>query len=109
LNNATILSAIGYSTAGGTTTYQFLYNTALGNLIIVLAGAVPGYWVTVATADNVGRKPIQFMGFGILTVLFAVMGFAYFKLSANGLLAIYVLAQVFLQLWPPRHDLHCAR
>ncbi|KAK0641601.1 major facilitator superfamily domain-containing protein [Cercophora newfieldiana] len=100
LNNATILSAIGYSTAGATTTYQFLYNTALGNMIIVLAGAVPGYWVTVATVDTVGRKPIQFGGFAILTILFAVMGFAYFKLSSNALLAIYVLAQFFFNFGP---------
>lgn len=69
-------------------------------MIIVLAGAVPGYWVTVATVDTVGRKPIQFMGFGILTILFAVMGFMYFRISPNGLLAIYVLAQFFFNFGP---------
>ncbi|KAK1759335.1 major facilitator superfamily domain-containing protein [Echria macrotheca] len=100
LNNATILSAIGYSTAGAHNTYQILYNTAVGNLIIVLAGAVPGYWVTVATVDTLGRKPIQFMGFAILTILFIVMGFAYNNLSSNGLLAIYVLAQFFFNFGP---------
>lgn len=41
-------------------------NTAVGNLIIVLAGAIPGYWVTVATVDTLGRKPIQVGGFIIL-------------------------------------------
>jgi PHS family inorganic phosphate transporter-like MFS transporter len=100
LNNATILSAIGYSTANAHNTYEILYNTAVGNLIIVLAGAVPGYWVTVATVDTLGRKPIQFMGFGILTILFIVMGFAYTHLSPNGLLAIYVLAQFFFNFGP---------
>jgi len=49
LNNATILNVIGYSTNGATTTYQVLYNTAVGNLIIVLAGAVPGYWFVSAS------------------------------------------------------------
>lgn len=44
LNNATILGVIGYSTKNVTSTYQYLFNTAVGNLIIVLAGAVPGYW-----------------------------------------------------------------
>jgi hypothetical protein len=44
LNNATILNVIGYSTKNAPNAYQYLYNTALGNLIIVLAGAVPGYW-----------------------------------------------------------------
>ena len=68
-------------------------NTAVGNLIIVLAGAIPGYWVTVATVDTLGRKPIQLGGFIILTILFCVMGFAYHKLSGHALLALYVLAQ----------------
>ncbi|KUI60719.1 Repressible high-affinity phosphate permease [Cytospora mali] len=100
LNNATILSAIGYSTSGAKSTYETLYNTAIGNLIIVLAGAVPGYWVTVATVDTIGRKPIQLGGFIILTVLFIAMGFGYHRLGENGLLAIYVLAQFFFNFGP---------
>lgn len=56
---------------------------------------MPGYWVSVATIDTIGRKPIQLMGFVILTILFIVMGFAYKQLPSNGLLAIYVLAQFF--------------
>lgn len=100
MNNATILSAIGYSTSGAATTYEYLYNTAIGNLIIVLAGAVPGYWVTVATVDTLGRKPIQLGGFIILTVLFIAMGFGYDRLGQNGLLAVYVLAQFFFNFGP---------
>lgn len=95
LNNGTILEVIGYSTKNANNVYEFLYNTAVGNIIIVLAGAVPGYWVSVATIDTLGRKKIQFGGFTILTILFIIMGFAYKKLSSNGLLAIYVLAQFF--------------
>lgn len=97
LNNAVILEAIGYSTNANSVTsvYQLLYNTAVGNLIIVLAGAVPGYWVSVATIDTLGRWPIQMGGFAILWILFMVMGFAYHQLGQNGLLAIYVLAQFF--------------
>lgn len=100
LNNATILGAIGYSTTNVATTYEYLYKTAVGNLIIVLAGAVPGYWVTVATVDTIGRKPIQLGGFFILTVLFIAMGFGYDKLGANGLLGIYVVAQFFFNFGP---------
>lgn len=69
LNNAIILNVIGYSTKGATSVYQYLYNTAVGNLIIVLAGAVPGYWVSAATIDTFGRKTVQMMGFVILTIL----------------------------------------
>ncbi|KAG0648040.1 Repressible high-affinity phosphate permease [Hyphodiscus hymeniophilus] len=101
LNNPVILQAIGYS--GGPTVYKQLLNTAVGNTIIVLAGAVPGYWVTVATVDTLGRKPIQIGGFAILTVIFIIMGFAYDKVKGadgHGLLALYVLAQFFFNFGP---------
>lgn len=98
LNNPVILTAIGFT--GGPTTYKMLLNTAIGNLIIVLAGAIPGYWVTVATVDTIGRKPIQLGGFAILTVIFIVMGFAYNKLSEHALLALYVIAQFFFNFGP---------
>ncbi|GKU04592.1 unnamed protein product [Fusarium langsethiae] len=100
LNNGTILKVIGYSTKDATNVYEYLYNTAVGNIIIVLAGAVPGYWVSVATIDTLGRKTIQLGGFIILTILFIVMGFAYNHIPSNGLLAIYVLAQFFFNFGP---------
>lgn len=103
LNNGDILKAVGFSTSGANgakNTYEFLYKTAIGNLIIVMAGAVPGYWVSVATIDTLGRRPIQMGGFMILTILFIVLGFAYDKIDANGKLAIYVLAQFFFNFGP---------
>jgi MFS transporter, PHS family, inorganic phosphate transporter len=69
-------------------------------LIIVCAGAIPGYWVTVATVDTLGRKPIQLMGFTLLTIIFIVIGFAYDHLGESGLLALYVLAQFFFNFGP---------
>ncbi|PQE24769.1 Repressible high-affinity phosphate permease protein [Rutstroemia sp. NJR-2017a BVV2] len=98
LNNPVILQAIGYST--GPTVYKTLLNTAIGNLIIVCAGAIPGYWVTVATVDTIGRKPIQLAGFVILTIIFIGMGFGYHKLSGHGLLGLYVVAQFFFNFGP---------
>jgi len=98
LNNATILTAIGY--AGGKTAYEYFYNIAVGNMILVCAGAIPGYWVTVATVDTVGRKPIQMMGFIILTIMFCIMGFGYKQIGENGLLACYVIAQFFFNFGP---------
>ncbi|KAI0200387.1 major facilitator superfamily domain-containing protein [Astrocystis sublimbata] len=100
LNNAVILETIGFSTKGAHSTYDFLYKTAIGNLIIVLAGAVPGYWVSVATLDTLGRKPIQMGGFIILTILFIVWGFAYNVISGQAKLAIFVLAQFFFNFGP---------
>jgi MFS transporter, PHS family, inorganic phosphate transporter len=68
LNTPTILNAIGYSAKEDSNVYKFLYDIAVGNLVITLAGAVPGYWVTVALVDRMGRKTIQMMGFIILTL-----------------------------------------
>lgn len=93
LNNAVILRQIGYAT--GKNVYENFYNLSVGNLILVCAGAIPGYWVTVATVDTVGRKPIQLMGFTILTVLFCIIGFGYHAIGEKGLFACYVLAQFF--------------
>ncbi|ODV78799.1 inorganic phosphate transporter [Suhomyces tanzawaensis NRRL Y-17324] len=98
LNTAVILQAIGYASTGSV--YDRLYNTAAGNLILVCAGSLPGYWFTVATVDTVGRKPIQLGGFIILTILLCAIGFGYHKLSEHGLLALYVLAQFFQNFGP---------
>jgi PHS family inorganic phosphate transporter-like MFS transporter len=114
LNNATILQAIGY--AKGDSVYKVFYNISVGNLILVCAGAIPGYWVTVATVDTVGRKPIQLGGFIILTIAsWASVGYqvfqqslkhradqitGYHKIGENGLLACYVIAQFFFNFGP---------
>jgi PHS family inorganic phosphate transporter-like MFS transporter len=98
LNNSIILTAIGF--AGGANVYEIYYKTAVGNLILVCAGAIPGYWASVALMDVWGRKPIQLMGFSMLTILFIVIGFAYEHLPTNGLLALYVLAQFFFNFGP---------
>jgi PHS family inorganic phosphate transporter-like MFS transporter len=98
LNNSTVLSAIGY--ADGSTIYENLRNTAVGNLILVCAGSIPGYWLSVATIDTIGRKPIQIIGFIFLTIIFVVIGFAYETLSKGALLALYILAQLFFNFGP---------
>lgn len=98
LNNSIILAEIGYASKDNV--YQKLYNNAIGNLILVCAGAIPGYWVTVFTVDTIGRKPIQLMGFTLLTVLFCIIGFAFHRLSSSALLALYVLCQFFFNFGP---------
>ncbi len=93
LNNPIILKQIGF--AGGDNMYDIFFNTAIGNLILVSAGAIPGYWVTVFTVDTVGRKPIQLMGFILLTALFCVIGFGFHTIGTKGLVACFVLCQFF--------------
>ncbi|KAF2108188.1 major facilitator superfamily domain-containing protein [Lophiotrema nucula] len=98
LNSSTVLTAIGYGS--GKTVYAQLYNIAAGNCILVCAGALPGYWLAIATIDTVGRRPLQLLGFSFLTILFIVWGFAFHKISPHGQLGIYVLIQLFFN-WGP--------
>jgi PHS family inorganic phosphate transporter-like MFS transporter len=98
LNNATVLVVIGYSS--GSNVYQALFNNAVGNLILVCAGALPGYWLSVLAVDYIGRKPIQIGGFIMLALIFCIIGFGYNSLNRSTLLALYILAQFFFNFGP---------
>lgn len=98
LNSATILQTIGF--ASSKNVYRKLYNSAAGNLILICAGSLPGYWVSAATIDTIGRKPIQLGGFIILTALFCGLGFGYHKLTDHGKLGLYIIAQFFQNFGP---------
>lgn len=103
LNTATILQAIGYAAPAKTAKYQVydtLYNVGVGNIILSCAGLIPGYWFSVATIDTVGRKPIQFMGFIMLTIIFCILGFGYNHIPVKGKFALYVFANFFQNFGP---------
>jgi PHS family inorganic phosphate transporter-like MFS transporter len=109
LNSSIILGAIGF---GGISTaknsldiYNNLWNTSVGNLILAVAGLIPGYWVCFLFIDSWGRKPIQLMGFIVLTILFIIMGFAYDKLnetdaSKKAFVFLYCLTNFFQNFGP---------
>jgi MFS family permease len=102
LNQSVILTAIGYAPPKSQT-YNYLYALAAGNCIINLLGSIPGYYVTVALVDRMGRVKIQLMGFGILTILFIIMSAAYVPLTTHSLpafIVLYCLAQFFFNFGP---------
>lgn len=88
LNSPTILSSALLTRAGigevigsselNTTlgTYKALHNIAIGNLVVSVAGLLPGYYATLLLIDTPGwgRKRIQFLGFAMLTALLAILG-----------------------------------
>ncbi|KAI0783637.1 inorganic phosphate transporter [Abortiporus biennis] len=110
LNSSIILQAIGFgspskSLKGTAAVYQNLHNICVGNMILIVAGIIPGYWVSFLFIDRWGRKPIQLMGFIILTILFVIMGFAYDKLNAThssskAFVFLYCLANFFQNFGP---------
>ena len=108
LNSSIILDAIGFGNAkskGVRAVYDNLHNICVGNLILSAAGLIPGYWVSFLFIDSWGRKPIQLMGFIILTVLFVIMGFGYDKLTSGdgpkkAFVFLYCLANFFQNFGP---------
>ncbi|KAF7327839.1 Inorganic phosphate transporter [Mycena kentingensis (nom. inval.)] len=108
LNSSIILTAIGFgspSTKGTQGVYDNLHNIAIGNLILAVAGLIPGYYATFLFIDSWGRKPIQLMGFIMLTITFVIMGFAYDKLTAttsakNAFVFLYCLTNFFQNFGP---------
>lgn len=110
LNSSIILTAINFGSPTGNKTsslyvYQNLYNICVGNLILSVAGLIPGYWVSFLFIDSWGRKPIQLMGFTFLTILFIIMGFAYDVLNAskagkNAFVFLYCLTNFFQNFGP---------
>ncbi|KAJ9093233.1 hypothetical protein QFC19_008439 [Naganishia cerealis] len=109
LNSSIVLTQIGFGSATTGTAaqkvYTNLHNVAVGNIILAVAGLIPGYWASFLLIDKVGRKPIQFMGFIILTGIFCGLGFGYHKLTAStsgraGFVALYCLANFFQNFGP---------
>ncbi|KAF8873881.1 phosphate transporter [Infundibulicybe gibba] len=80
--------------------YSNLKSICAGNLVLS-ATLIPGYWVSFLFIDSWGRKPIQFMGFGVLAILFIAIGFSFDKLVQNGnktedvFMFLYCLANFF--------------
>ncbi|TFK75147.1 phosphate permease [Pluteus cervinus] len=108
LNSSIILQTIGFGTPltkGTRGVYDNLHNICIGNLILSVAGLIPGYWVTFLFIDSWGRKPIQLMGFTALTILFIILGFGYNALTAttagtNAFVFLYCLANFFQNFGP---------
>jgi len=101
LDSTPILTAINF---GGVTNspYQSLRNLCVGNIILTVAGYIPGFGASFLFIDVWGRKPIQLMGFVILTILFWIMGFGYDAITANrgAFMALYCLANFFQNFGP---------
>ncbi|GBE87936.1 Inorganic phosphate transporter PHO84 [Sparassis crispa] len=110
LNSAIVLQAIGFgspskSLTGTAKVYTNLRNICVGNIILSVGGLIPGYWASFLVIDSWGRKPLQLMGFTMLTILFIIMGFGYEKMNSTGpgskaFVFLYCLANFFQNFGP---------
>jgi MFS transporter, PHS family, inorganic phosphate transporter len=113
LNTNNVLKAIGITK--GKTLYSSLLSSCKGNLILICAGSVPGYWFSVALIDTwMGRKSIQIMGFVMLTIIFAVIaGIQDTKDPHHGGIskfsfALYIFAEFFSNFGPNTTTFLCS-
>ncbi|CAF0766618.1 unnamed protein product [Adineta steineri] len=101
LNQSIVLSAIGFAPNSATTQpWETLWKQAIGNLIISLLGAIPGYYVTVFTIEHLGRKKIQIIGFTMEIILFTIIAAAFHPLKEHAeaaFVVLFVLVQFFFQ------------
>ncbi|XP_042510890.1 inorganic phosphate transporter 1-4-like [Macadamia integrifolia] len=67
------------------------YMVARAQTIIALCGSVPGYWVSVALIDRIGRFAIQLMGFFMMTVFMLGLAIPYNHWTTPGNQAGFVI------------------
>jgi MFS transporter, PHS family, inorganic phosphate transporter len=79
---------------------QSLQKLGKGNIILSLAGLVPGYWFSVLFIDTIGRKRLQSGGFLILTVIFCIFGFGFNTIPPRGLVVLVCMANFFCGFGP---------
>ncbi|KAJ3243716.1 phosphate transporter [Chytriomyces hyalinus] len=113
LNQSTVLSLINFNgpakvkVNGASITppvdiAELFYQNALGNLIIAFCGTVPGYWFCVAFVEKLGRKPIQYCGFLVITICLTVLAVMWDTIKTQQIpfLVVFTIAQFFFQFGP---------
>jgi len=95
LNQSMVIADIGYDRAQEP--WQNAYDNTKANLIITLAGFLPGYYCTMFFIEYIGRKPIQVGGFLVEGILLAVVAGDFGQLSTQpaGFLLCFILLQFF--------------
>ncbi|KAI9494121.1 major facilitator superfamily domain-containing protein [Zychaea mexicana] len=102
LNQALILSSMGFAPENEPP-WNTLFKQAIGNLILSALGAFPGYIATVLLIEKMGRKPIQYMGFIAVGVIFIILGAVWHPLQAAsvaGFIVLFAIAQFFFNFGP---------
>jgi PHS family inorganic phosphate transporter-like MFS transporter len=89
-----------------TEVYDSLRQVCIGNIVLSVAGLIPGYWACFLFIDSWGRRPIQLMGFVIPALVFCCMGFGYDVLTTHGagpqaaFVFLYCVANFFINFGP---------
>ncbi|MBX8631163.1 MAG: MFS transporter [Thermoplasmata archaeon] len=97
----TLLNSLSLIYSPGLSHVQHLLVAEEYTAVVDILFTIPGYWIAVATIDRVGRKTLQTVGFSVMAVAFAVLGF-YPSLIALGIpfVGIYGLTFLFGNIGP---------
>ncbi|KAL6858759.1 hypothetical protein ACP4OV_017761 [Aristida adscensionis] len=91
-----IFSAVGWiPKAASMAALEELYRIARAQTLIALCGTVPGYWLTVALIDVVGRFAIQVAGFAMMTAFMLGLAAPYHHWTTPGNHAGFVVMYGF--------------
>jgi MFS transporter, PHS family, inorganic phosphate transporter len=99
LNNTIFLQKMGFGALNNDSPqrlYKILRNGAVGNLVLVVAGAIPGSICAILLVDKIGRKTIQVGGFAMITLLLLILGSAFESISDSSRIALFVLTLFFV-------------
>ncbi|KIW66035.1 phosphate:H+ symporter [Phialophora macrospora] len=103
LNNTIFLQKMGFGkvkSSDPTRLYTILRNGAVGNLVLVVAGAIPGSICAILLVDRIGRKSIQVGGFTMITLLLLILGSCFESMSDTSRVALFVLILFFINCGP---------
>jgi len=99
LNNTIFLQKMGFGSyldSDINTIYTILRNGAVGNLVLVVAGAIPGSILAILLIDKIGRKAIQIGGFTMVTIFLFILGSAFESMNDASRVAVFVLTLFFI-------------
>jgi PHS family inorganic phosphate transporter-like MFS transporter len=99
LNNTIFLQKMGFGKVNNsdpTRLYTILRSGAVGNLVLVVAGAIPGSICAILLVDRIGRKSIQVGGFTMITLLLLILGSCFESMSDTSRVALFVLILFFI-------------
>lgn len=60
-------------------------------LVVFLVAAVPGYYIAAAFVDRIGRRPMQYLGFAIMGLLFLVIAALPLSALPHALLPLFLI------------------
>ncbi|KAL2644782.1 hypothetical protein R1flu_012369 [Riccia fluitans] len=79
-----VFSAVGWiPSAKNMSALEEVFRIGRAQALVALVSTVPGYWVTVALVDTIGRWIIQLQGFFFMTLCMFILTFDYYNLRGS--------------------------